>query len=131
MQVLGDIVESSFGAMLLDTGFDLNLVWSSMLNILEPALGFSSLQINPIRELLELCSSYSFELGLPDPVKQREGYFVQVEVDVKGRHLTFSAVNNNSKAARRTAAQDALRKLKVRPLEIFCYLFNLLTFEVP
>lgn len=111
-KVLGDIVESSIGAMLLDTGFDLNFVWRSMLKLLEPILRFSSLQINPVRELRELCQSYSFELGLPSPVKQKEGYFVQVEIDVKGEHLTCSAVNNNSKAARRTAAQEALCKLK-------------------
>ncbi|XP_020265696.1 endoribonuclease Dicer homolog 4-like isoform X2 [Asparagus officinalis] len=112
-KVLGDVVESSIGAVLLDAGFDLNLVWNIMLNLLEPILRFSSLQINPVRELRELCQSYSFELGLPDPVKQKEGYSVWVEIDVKGKHLTYSAVNNNSKAARRTAAQEALCKLKV------------------
>lgn len=111
-KVLGDIVESSIGAILLDTGFDLNIVWSSMLNILEPLLRFSSLQINPLREIRELCQSYNFELGLPDPVKLKEVFLVQVEIDVKGKRLTFSAVNNNSKAARRTAAQEALCKLK-------------------
>lgn len=112
-KVLGDIVESSIGAILLDTGFNLNLVWTLMLNLLETVLRFSSLQINPVRELRELCQSYGFELGLPEPVKQqREGYYVQVEIDVKGNHLMYSAVNNNSKAARKMAAQEALCKLK-------------------
>ncbi|KAJ6837174.1 endoribonuclease Dicer-like protein 4-like isoform X1 [Iris pallida] len=111
-KVLGDIVESSIGAILLDTGFNLNLVWTRMLNLLEPVLRFSSLHINPVRELRELCQSYGFELGLPEPVKQREGYYVQVEVNVKGNHIMYSAVNNNSKAARRMAAQEALCKLK-------------------
>ncbi|KAJ6794191.1 endoribonuclease Dicer-like protein 4-like isoform X1 [Iris pallida] len=111
-KVLGDIVESSIGAILLDTGFNLNLVWTLMLNLLEPVLRFSSLDINPVRELRELCQSYGFELGLPQPVKQREGYYVQVEVNVKGNHKMYSAVNNNSKAARIMAAQEALCKLK-------------------
>lgn len=114
LQVLGDIVESSIGAMLLDSGFNLSYVWNSMLNLLEPVLRFSSLQINPVRELRELCQSYGFELGLPNPVKQKAGYSVQVKIEMKGKNLTYSAVNNNSKAARKTAAQEALYGLKVK-----------------
>lgn len=125
MQVLGDIVESSIGAMLLDTGFNLRLVWRSMLNLLEPILRFSSFHINHVRELRELCQSYNLELGLPNPVKQNEDHLVKVEIDVKGEHLVFSAVNKNSNAARRTAAQEALHKLKVRPSDVFPEIYNM------
>ncbi|KAG1358937.1 putative Endoribonuclease Dicer [Cocos nucifera] len=111
-KVLGDIIESCVGAVLLDTGFNLKHVWRLMLTLLKPVLSFSSLQINPIRELRELCQCYDFELGLPDPVKIKEGYFVKVEVDAKGNLLTCTATNQNSKAARRMAAQEALSKLK-------------------
>ncbi|XP_073000978.1 endoribonuclease Dicer homolog 4-like isoform X2 [Typha latifolia] len=111
-KVLGDIVESCFGAVLLDTGFDLNRVWSLMLLLLGPALNFSSFQVNPVRELRELCQSYDLKLCLPVPIKDKEGYFVRVEVDIKGSILTCTATNKNTKAARKMAAQEALLKLK-------------------
>ncbi|XP_010932228.2 endoribonuclease Dicer homolog 4 isoform X2 [Elaeis guineensis] len=111
-KVLGDIIESCVGAVLLDTGFNLKLVWRLMITLLKPVLSFSSLQLNPVRELRELCQCYDFELGLPDPTKIKEGYFVKVEVDAKGNPLSCTATNKNSKAARRMAAQEALSKLK-------------------
>lgn len=113
IQVLGDVVESCVGAVLLDTGLDLKQVWSLMLDLLEPALSFSDMQINSLRELRELCQSSNFELRLPDPVKKFEMYDVNVEVGIAGNYLTFTATNRSSKEARKIAAQKALLKLKV------------------
>ncbi|KAJ3708060.1 hypothetical protein LUZ61_011765 [Rhynchospora tenuis] len=111
-KVLGDIVESCVGAVLLDTGFDLKEVWSLMLDLLAPALSFSDMQINSVRELRELCQSSNFDLRLPDPVKVAQVYNVNVEVGIPGKYLTFTATNCSSKAARKMAAQEALLKLK-------------------
>ncbi|KAJ3679169.1 hypothetical protein LUZ60_017180 [Juncus effusus] len=114
-KVLGDIVESCVGALLLDTSFNLPRVWDLMLSLLEPALAFSSLHINPVRELRELCQSTGFALRFPDPVKlkNKEVYSVNVEVGLDdGVVVCTTAVNRNSKAARKLAAQEALVKLK-------------------
>ncbi|XP_078162667.1 dicer-like 4 isoform X3 [Carex rostrata] len=111
-KVLGDVVESCVGAVLLDTGLDLKQVWSLMLDLLVPALSFSDMQINSLRELRELCQSSNFELKLPDPVKKFEVYDVNVEVGIGGNYLTFTATNRSSKEARKMAAQKALLKLK-------------------
>nr|CAD1831898.1 unnamed protein product [Ananas comosus var. bracteatus] len=111
-KVLGDIVESCVGAVLLDTGFDLNQVWKLMLMLLGRVLNFTSLQLHAVRELREFCESSGLPLGLPDPVKEKGLYFVKVEVGLKDHTLTCTATNKNSKAARKMAAQEALSKLK-------------------
>ncbi|KAK8962740.1 hypothetical protein KSP40_PGU006191 [Platanthera guangdongensis] len=111
-KVLGDIVESYIGAMLLDTGFNLREVWKMMMTLLEPVLTFNCLYLNPVRELRELCQHKNFILGLPDPVKENNSYLVKVEVDTGDSQFTTTAVNRNSKAGRRVAAQGALFKLK-------------------
>ncbi|URE34706.1 hypothetical protein MUK42_13295 [Musa troglodytarum] len=113
-KVLGDIVESCVGAVLLDTGFNLKIVWSLMLSLLRPVLDFSSFQINPLRELRELCQYFNFAMRLPDPVKVGGDYCVKVETDVKDEHLMFTSTNKSSKTARRMAAQEALSMLKAR-----------------
>ncbi|RLM75497.1 hypothetical protein C2845_PM15G13970 [Panicum miliaceum] len=68
-KVLGDIVESCVGAVLLDSGFNLNHVWKLMLMLLKPILSFCDMHINPMRELRELFQCNGFELGLPKPTK--------------------------------------------------------------
>ncbi|KAG8082637.1 hypothetical protein GUJ93_ZPchr0014g47162 [Zizania palustris] len=58
-KVLGDIVESCIGAVLLDSGFNLNYVWKVMLMLLKPVLTFSDMHSNPMRELRELSNRNS------------------------------------------------------------------------
>ncbi|XP_025824254.1 endoribonuclease Dicer homolog 4 isoform X2 [Panicum hallii] len=111
-QVLGDIVESCVGAVLLDSGFNLNNVWKLMLMLLKPILSFCDMHINPMRELRELCQCNAFELGLPKPTKADGEFHVKVEVNINGKMISCAAANRNSKDARKLAAQDALSKLK-------------------
>ncbi|XP_062184952.1 endoribonuclease Dicer homolog 4 isoform X3 [Phragmites australis] len=111
-KVLGDIVESCVGAVLLDSGFDLNHVWKLMLMLLRPVLSFSDMHINPMRELRELCQCNGFELGLPEPLKANGEYHVKVEVNINSKTISCTAANRNSKDARKLAAQEALSKLK-------------------
>jgi endoribonuclease Dicer len=112
-KVLGDIVESCVGAVLLDSGFNLNNVWKLMLMLLKPILSFCDMHINPMRELRELCQCNAFELGLPKPTKADGEFHVKVEVNINGKMISCAAANRNSKDARKLAAQDALSKLKV------------------
>ncbi|GMN70654.1 hypothetical protein TIFTF001_039694, partial [Ficus carica] len=57
---LSDLVESCVGSILLDTGFNLERVWEIMLSFLDPIISSPTLQLNPIRELQELCQSHSW-----------------------------------------------------------------------
>ncbi|XP_074579672.1 endoribonuclease Dicer homolog 4 isoform X2 [Curcuma longa] len=113
-KVLGDIVESCVGAVLLDTGFNLKIAWDLMRNLLKSALDFSSFQINPTKDLRELCQHLGFALGLPEPIKIHEGYLVKVEIGINDEPLTFESSNKNSKAARRMASLEALSELRAR-----------------
>ncbi|KAL6652413.1 hypothetical protein ACP70R_011338 [Stipagrostis hirtigluma subsp. patula] len=111
-KVLGDIVESCVGAVLLDSGFNLNHVWKLMLMLLKPVLSFSDMHINPMRELRELCQCNGFELGLPEPMQANGEFHVKVEVNINGKTISCLAANRNSKDARKLAAQETLSKLK-------------------
>ncbi|KAJ1271827.1 hypothetical protein BS78_06G155400 [Paspalum vaginatum] len=111
-KVLGDIVESCVGAVLLDSGFNLNLVWKLMLMLLKPILSFRDMHINPMREIRELCQYNGFELGLPKPKKADGEFHVKVEVNIDGNMISCTAANRNSKDARKLAAQEMLSKLK-------------------
>ncbi|AQK44732.1 dicer-like 103 [Zea mays] len=111
-KVLGDIVESCVGAVLLDSGFNLNHVWKLMLMLLKPILSFCGMHIDPMRELRETCQYNGFDLGLPEPTKYNGEFHVKVEVNINGKMISCTAANRNSKDARKVAAQETLSKLK-------------------
>ncbi|GAV83950.1 dsrm domain-containing protein/DEAD domain-containing protein/Helicase_C domain-containing protein/Ribonuclease_3 domain-containing protein/PAZ domain-containing protein/dsRNA_bind domain-containing protein [Cephalotus follicularis] len=112
-KALGDLVESCLGAILLDSGFDLNIVWKIMLSFLDPTKAFSILHLNPIRELRELCQSHNWVLQFPTSEK---GGFFAVEAKVNGNDVcvSASASNVNKKDATNIAAKKAIAKLKVQ-----------------
>ncbi|XP_017241588.1 dicer-like protein 4 isoform X3 [Daucus carota subsp. sativus] len=110
-KALGDIVESCIGAILLDTGFNLNHVWKTMLSFLDPVIHFSGLQLNPIRELQELSQSYNMELKFASSKKDNT-YTVEIKVNGKDVCEHSSASNFSKKAAKRRAAKQLILILK-------------------
>lgn len=112
-QALGDVVESCVGAILLDSGFNLDLVWKIMISFLDPVMKFSALQLNPIRELQELCQFYNWELNFPSERKDRM-FLVEAIVNGKQVHETASATNYNKKTAKRIACEQLYLSLKVK-----------------
>ncbi|KAM3337085.1 dicer-like protein 4 isoform X1 [Capsicum galapagoense] len=112
-KALGDLVESCMGAILLDTGFDLNRAWHIILSFLKPVLSFTRLQLNPTRELYELCQSYGWHLEFL-PSKKDGNFFVEVVVNGDNVSEAASALNINKKAAGRMAAQKLCSSLKAQ-----------------
>ncbi|KMT03583.1 hypothetical protein BVRB_8g192580 [Beta vulgaris subsp. vulgaris] len=109
-KALGDLVESCIGAILLDTGFDLNHVWKVMLSFLNPTMRFSNLQLSPIRELLELCQYHGWDSKFI-PSKRNRSFMVEAIVDGKS---FASATYRSIKGAKKMAAQQATQKLKAQ-----------------
>ncbi|KAK4604657.1 hypothetical protein RGQ29_012930 [Quercus rubra] len=112
-KALGDLVESCVGAILLDTGFNLNLMWKIMLSFLDPIMRFSSFELSPIRELQELCQSYNWGLQTSAPKKGRI-FSAEVQVNREDVCVTDYATNLNKKDAIRIASQRIFAKLKAQ-----------------
>ncbi|XP_012071444.1 dicer-like protein 4 isoform X2 [Jatropha curcas] len=110
-KVLGDLVESCLGAILLDTGFNLNHIWELMLSFLDPILNSCNVQLNPFRELQELCQSQNWCLEFPTSKKGRT-FYVEAKVDGKDVCLSASASNSNKKEAIIIASEQIFVKLK-------------------
>ncbi|KAJ6698597.1 DICER-RELATED [Salix purpurea] len=110
-KVLGDLVESSVGAILLDTGFDLNHIWKIMLSFLDPIKSFSNLQINPVRELKEICQSHNWDFEVPASKKGRT-FSVDVKLSGKDMNISACASNSNKKEAIRMASEKIYARLK-------------------
>ena len=123
IQALGDLVESCFGAILLDTGFNLKRVWEIMLTLLDPIKSLSSVQLNPIRELQELCQSYNWDLKFLTS-KSSRNFYVDGKLNAGDVSVAASTINPNKKDAIRTASHQIYVKLKVKGL-LHAFLFPL------
>ncbi|PNX98622.1 endoribonuclease dicer 2-like protein, partial [Trifolium pratense] len=61
-KVLGDIIESLAGAILVDSGYNKEVVWQSIRPLLEPLVTPDTLTVHPIRELTELCQKMNYPM---------------------------------------------------------------------
>lgn len=110
-------MESFTGALYLDTGFDLKLVWKTMLFLLDPIINISKLQCNPLREINELCQSYNLELQFSSSKKDNK-FTVEAKVDEKNVSASALATNISGKAAKRVASRKLFECLKVMHLNL-------------
>ncbi|XP_047169317.1 dicer-like protein 4 isoform X2 [Vigna umbellata] len=115
-KALGDVVESCVGAILLDTGFNLNKVWKIMTSFLDPIMKFSSsLQLSPIRDLRELCQAHNLELEfLPVASKLTKTFTVEAKASGNNVCETASATGQNKKEACRIASLILFSKFKAQ-----------------
>lgn len=100
------------GAILLDTGFDLNYVWEIMLSLVDPTSSFSKLQLNSVRELHEFCQSYGWDLKF-HKIKNDGQSGIEAEVIGKDVSTSASATNRPIKTAKEMAAEHTLKLLRV------------------
>ncbi|KAI5069811.1 hypothetical protein GOP47_0016112 [Adiantum capillus-veneris] len=114
-KVLGDLVESIAGAILVDSGFDLDRVWSVMVRILSPLVTPSTLPLHPIRELHELSQSkgLSFVWKKTPPSAGKEST-VTGQIEIGNEVISETAKGGLKKTARKNAAQKILSALKRR-----------------
>ncbi|KAG6546729.1 hypothetical protein Mapa_011918 [Marchantia paleacea] len=111
-KVLGDLVESLAGAVLVDTGFNLEKVWEVFEPLLQPIVTPGTLHLHPVRELVELCNRVKFELDCRSTT--RDKLRVVTFTMMTGEFIIEQeAAKGDKKSAKRLAAYEALEKLRI------------------
>ncbi|KAG9447410.1 hypothetical protein H6P81_013538 [Aristolochia fimbriata] len=108
-KALGDIIESIAGAILVDAGFDKEIVWKCIRPLLEPLVTPNTIKYHPVRELGEVCQRNSYELCF---LKTCEGgsAAMTVEVRANGSIYTETCSGENKKTAKKLAAKAMLEQ---------------------
>ncbi|CAD6188634.1 unnamed protein product [Caenorhabditis auriculariae] len=109
-KAMSDIFESIAGAIYLDSGRDLDVVWRVIYNLMKDTIEecCENPPRSPIRELMELQSSKARFSKLERIIETGK---VRVTVDV-GNNMRFTGMGRNYRIAKTTAAKRALRYLK-------------------
>ncbi|XP_056160072.1 endoribonuclease Dicer homolog 2 isoform X3 [Syzygium oleosum] len=111
-KVLGDIIESLAGAILVDSDYDKERVFQSIRPLLEPLVTPETLRPNPVRELTELCQKEHFILKKPVVSREDGASSVTIEVEAKGVAYHHTSRAAHKKTAKRLASKEVLKSLK-------------------
>ncbi|CAJ2653578.1 unnamed protein product [Trifolium pratense] len=113
-KVLGDVIESLAGAILVDSGYDKEVVWQSIRPLLEPLVTPDTLTIHPVRELSELCQKMKYTRK---KLYQNDNGVTSCRVEViadgiihQYEHKGFT----NRKTAKRLACKGVLNSLQLK-----------------
>ncbi|GAA0158861.1 hypothetical protein LIER_15782 [Lithospermum erythrorhizon] len=106
-KVLGDVIESIAGAILVDSKYDTELVFRCMRPLLEPLVTPETVKLHPVRELNELCQKENYVIK-----KRRETGKFSVEVIANGVTYEHSSSVSDKKSAKKFACKWVLEKLK-------------------
>lgn len=110
-KVLGDMVESIAGAILLDTNLDLHKVWGIFEPLLSPIVTPGNLELPPFRELLELLSHHGYFLNTKCTLEE-DIAIVQLSVQLEKVYLVKEVRDKKKKAAKGQAAVLLLKDLE-------------------
>ncbi|XP_010549776.1 PREDICTED: endoribonuclease Dicer homolog 2 isoform X2 [Tarenaya hassleriana] len=110
-KVLGDVIESLAGAILVDSGYNTEAVFASIQPLLGCMVTPETLKIHPVRELTELCQKEHFEIKKEKGFKNGKAYFT---VEVKANRETFVHTSKapHKDTAKRLAYLEVLKSLK-------------------
>ncbi|CAM6115089.1 unnamed protein product [Calypogeia fissa] len=110
-KVLGDLLESLAGAVLVDTAFDTDKVWSVFEPLLQPIVTPEKLHLHPVKELVELCSKRKFKceyVALSKGIQRLWRYTVTTGKET----IEAQAEKRDKRSAQRHAAYEMLGELK-------------------
>ena len=123
---LADLIESIAGAVLVDSGFDTQVVWNVLKPMLLPIATPETLVVHPVSELQELCTAKGYHMNVTtinqidinngDIPNEAEHRYVQYRYEVqlpKGVVVEGTSTNTlPKKMAQMDAAQKVLAKLQ-------------------
>ncbi|RCV28682.1 hypothetical protein SETIT_5G422300v2 [Setaria italica] len=116
-KVLGDIVESIAGAVLIDTKLDLDLVWGVFKPLLSPIVTPENLELPPFRELHEWCDKSGYFLGIKCE-NRGDNIMAILNLQLKDLLLARQGHGKNKVDAKAHAASLLLRDLEEKGLVI-------------
>ncbi|XP_057955853.1 ribonuclease 3-like protein 3 isoform X2 [Malania oleifera] len=84
-KVLADIVESTIGAVFIDSNNSVDTVWMVFKDLLEPVISPETLRLHPRSELFEVCQKKGLHVQFVDLWKERTTFEVFIDKQFVGR----------------------------------------------
>ncbi|KAJ6891882.1 hypothetical protein NC651_025165 [Populus alba x Populus x berolinensis] len=110
-KVLGDVIESLAGAILVDSGYNKEIVFQSIRPLLEPLITPETVKLHPARELNELIQKQHFDYK-KSVVSNGRNASIEIVVRANGVIFKHTATAADKKTAKKLASKEVLKSLK-------------------
>ncbi|XAR65808.1 Ribonuclease III [Bertholletia excelsa] len=114
-KALGDIIESLAGAILIDSGYNKEIVFQSIRPLLEPMITPQTVKLHPVRELNDLCHKEHY-VKQKTVVSSGSTSTVTIKIEANGITYEHSHTASDRKVANKLACKAALDSFKERML---------------
>ncbi|KAF3970735.1 hypothetical protein CMV_005595 [Castanea mollissima] len=111
-KVLADVIESLAGAILVDSGYNKEIVFQSMRPLLEPLITPETVVFDPAKELNELCQQEHFNMEKPIKSTNKDGASITIMVEADGNLFKHTATVSDKRIAKKIACKAVLDALK-------------------
>ncbi|GJX71797.1 endoribonuclease Dicer homolog 2 [Tanacetum coccineum] len=111
-KVLGDVIESLAGAILIDSGYNKEQVFASIRPLLEPLVTPETLKLHPVKELHDLVQKNHYEMRKHTKRSEDGTISFTIEVEAQGRIYKETCQTQDKKMAERLASKSVLKLIK-------------------
>ncbi|EYU43123.1 hypothetical protein ABFS82_08G116300 [Erythranthe guttata] len=119
-KVLADVVESTVGAVFVDSNYSIDTTWEVASFLMEPIITPEMLEKNPVKKLFEICQKYKLKVRLVDQWSQEGTYKVFVDNQLRGKGMCREKKEIALNRAANDAYKEVFRRISVQNLNQGC-----------
>ncbi|KAK4429199.1 Ribonuclease 3-like protein 3 [Sesamum alatum] len=126
-KVLADVVESTVGAVFVDSNYSIDTTWEDCIgflhvasDLLKPIITPEMLQKNPVKKLFEICQKYKLTVKLVDLWSQEGTYKVFIINKLRGKGMCREKKEIALNRAANDAYKGVVRSLSDKSLNQVC-----------
>lgn len=110
-KVLADIVESTIGAIFIDSNSSMDITWKVAKDMIQPIITPEVLQVHPVKKLYETCQKNGLKVRMVDLWLKEGAYEVIIDNRIKGRGMCRAKKEIALNRAADDAYHEIVRKL--------------------
>ena len=100
------------GAIFVDSEYNKEAVFKSIMPLLEPLDTPETVKLHPVRELNELCQKHHFDKKKPIKSREKGLYSLTLEVEADGVIHKHTCIASDKETAKKIASKTVLKSLK-------------------
>ncbi|KAM3395237.1 ribonuclease 3-like protein 3 isoform X2 [Capsicum galapagoense] len=117
-KVLADVVESTIGAVFIDSNSSIDTTWEVAKTLLEPIITPEMLQTNPVKKLYETCQKHKLKVRVLDMWSHDGSFEVFIDNQMRGKGMCHVKKETALNRAANKAYYEVIGMLSVSNMKI-------------
>ncbi|PHU12080.1 hypothetical protein BC332_19010, partial [Capsicum chinense] len=117
-KVLADVVESTIGAVFIDSNSSIDTTWEVAKTLLEPIITPEMLQTNPVKKLYETCQKHKLKVRVVDMWSHDGSFEVFIDNQMRGKGMCHVKKETALNRAANKAYYEVIGMLSVSNMKI-------------